>query len=57
MAGSLKSADYFKLIKTLTPVSEPLLKSNGNFMYLYEAQSETRINGKYINEFPDYVNV
>jgi hypothetical protein len=44
----VKSENYkfFKLITTLTPVSETIARAKGDFVYLYEAKDETTKEGK-----------
>jgi hypothetical protein len=39
---------FFKLITTLTPVSETIARAKGDFFYLYEAKDETTKEGKSI---------
>jgi hypothetical protein len=39
------NVSYCKLISTMEPVSTPILKSEGGFHYLYEAESVDKIDG------------
>ena len=47
-ADKSKHDKYFKMITTLEPVHLPVLKANGGFQYLYEADSPAKKDGKEI---------
>jgi hypothetical protein len=38
---------FFKLISTLPPVSEPVVRAKGDFVYLYEAKDASKKEGKF----------
>ena len=45
-AEKSKHDKYFKMITTLEPVNVPVLKANGGFQYLYEADCPAKKEGK-----------